>query len=54
MKIKLFDKEDNKTEFDIEMWDCMKISFFAGLGWTLIWIVFYILLFVLGIIVGYY
>jgi len=52
MKIKLFDNKENKTEWDIEMWDCMKIGFFSGLGWTLVWIGIYAVLLILIFIFG--
>ena len=54
MKIKLFDEkaEEQKT-FDISGWDCMKIGFMSYVGWVLVGIILWILLFVLGIIIGY-
>jgi hypothetical protein len=38
MEIKLGNKDKKEQIFDIGMWQCMKISFFAGLGWTLLYI----------------
>jgi len=53
MKIKLFDDDENKVEYDIEMWDCMKIGFFSYIGWIFVGIIFSIILFVISTLIAY-